>query len=173
MPVDSSFFKNKKNKGLYFGLWFLVLVCVLTWALFFYNSTIEKQNDHILSQIQQTETSIKNERKDKNIAAYHVYNLNKEVFDNLSDKSQVSKFVEHALRTMVRYDLVFENFSLSGDEITLNVSAESNDKWLAYSKIIKFLNEYNKSETSLFTLEQVENFTGQDNIKFPIRFTIK
>lgn len=149
------------------------MVCIATGGLFFYNSTVEAENDHILSQIQQTESSIKNERKDKNIAAYHVYNLNKEVFDNLSDKSQISKFVEHALRTMVRYDLVFENFSLNGDEITLNVSAESNGKGLAYAKIIKFLSEYNKSETSLFTLEQVENFTGQDTIKFPIRFTIK
>ena len=173
MAVDSNFYKQKQWKGLYYALGFLIIVVLITGWLFFFNNRLASEISDLKEQISQREDSIKDRRKDKNIETYYIYNRNESILEELAEKSQIPTFVEHALRTMVRYDLVFEGFSYSNWQISLNATSESNDKGLAHTKVSKFVNEYNKSESSLFELQWIENFSWQDNIRFPIIFTIK
>lgn len=173
MSIDSNFYKNKKTKSIYYALWFLIVTLLTTGGLFFYNNHVAAQNQQLLSQISQRQDSIKNLKQDKNIEAYYIYNLNQDILQDLADKSQISNFIKHTLSTMISYDMLFEGFTYNSWEIDLSASAESNAEGLAYTKVIKFLNEYNKNQRSLFVLEPVENFTGQDTINFPVTFTIK
>ncbi|GEM_PF-2520483 len=173
MTIEKEFFKKKKKKDMYLSLVFLLLVILSTVALFFYSGRVEAENISLLQQITERKSSIEKLREDKNIEAYYLYNLNRKVLDEMTKNSEISKFVEHSLRVMVRYDLIFENFTYNNGEVYLNAVSESNDRGLAYKKIIKFMNEYNKNETSLFHLEPINSFSGQDNIKFPVIFSIK
>lgn len=173
MAVDSNFYKQKKTKSIYWSLGLLLFVILGTWGLFFYNGFLEKENDQLVQDILQREKSIEDLRKDKNIEAYYIYNLSENILEDLYEKSQISDFVEHALRTMVRYDMTFEAFSYSNGEISLNGIAESNDEMVAYQKLAKFIDEYNKSETSLFELQNIDNFSWQNDIKFPMKFIVK
>lgn len=173
MAIDSNFYKQKQTRGIYFALGFLVLVIVGTGALFFYNIHLDAKNTELKQEISQREASIEELRKDKNIEAYYIYNPNKSILDTFTQQSQIPTFIEHTLRTMIRYDITFEDFSYEQGELRLNAIAESTDKGLAYSKIVKFLTEYNVNEASLFELQPIENFAWQDNIQFPVKFAVK
>ncbi len=173
MAIDSGFYKNKQKTGIYISIVFLVLVILVTAGMFLYNQKLETQIAQTDEQITERNNAIAERKKDPNIESYDLYELNKDTLDSMAERSDIPAFVEHALRTMVKYDLVFQDFNYNGGDISINAFAESNDKGLAYSKIVKFLNEYNKNESSLFILEQVENFTGQNEIQFPVTFTLK
>jgi len=173
MAADWKFYTQKKSKGIYYSFAFLLLIIVGTVGLFFYNTHLTEQNQELLSQISQRQNSIDALRQDKNIEAYYIYNLNQDILTNLWEKSQISTFVKHALSTMIGYDLTFESFTYNSGEISVNAVSESSDKGLAYTKVVKFLSEYNKNQRSLFELQPIENFTWQDSIKFPISFTVK
>jgi len=173
MAVDSKLYTQGKAKGIYYSFIFLILVILGTVGLYFYNNYLSEQNESLLSQINQRQSSIDALRQDKNIEAYYIYNLNQEILSELGEKSQISTFVKHALSTMIGYDITFDSFTYSNGEISMNVVSESSDKGLAYTKVVKFLNEYNKNQRSIFELQPVENFTWQDSIKFPISFIVK
>jgi len=171
--INANFYKKKKTRGIYFSIVFLLIVIVGTIALSFYNKNLDGENKNLLEEISTRETSIKKLKKNKNIEAYHIYNMNRKVLDTLAEKSKIPTFIEHILRTMIHYDLTFENFSYIDGGLTLGVIAKTNEKGLAYSKVIKFIDQYNKSKKWLFYLGEIENFSGQDSIKFQANFTLK
>lgn len=173
MAIDTNFYKQKKGRGIYYSSAFLVIAIITTVALFFYNRHIENENATLVSQVSQRNASIKELKQDKNIEAYHIYNLNQDVLKKLEHESQIARFIKHALSTMIQYDLAFEGFQYNAGTIDVNAIAESNEKSIAYAKVITFLSKYNLDEKSLFTLSAIENFSGQDSIKFPIKFEVK
>lgn len=173
MAIDSSFYKQKKSRSIYYALGFLILVILATGGLYFYNWHLQKSIGALEIQVYERENAIDNLRQDKNIEVYYIYNLNKKTFDSIYEGSQISSFVKHAMSTMIGYDLTFDGFNYNTNTITLNATAETNERSLAYTKVAKFLNEYNKNEKSLFVLQPVENFTGQDNIKFSVTFLLQ
>lgn len=111
MAIDSNFYKKKQARGVYFTLGFLLFVIVGTAALFFYNTYLDTKNTQLQQEISQRKLSIEELRKDKNIEAYYIYNLNKSILDTFTQQSQIPTFIEHALRTMIRYDVTFQDFS--------------------------------------------------------------
>ena len=159
MAIEKKFFEKKRARDVYLALIFLVFVCIVTGALFFYNRWIISENEILEQQITEREVSINKLNKKKDIEAYYIYSLNQKILDRMAQDSKISKFIEHTLKVMIRYDLVFENFSYSNGKINLSATSESNERGLAYTKIIKFMKEYNKNKASLFHLEPIQSFS--------------
>ena len=173
MPIDSKFYKQKKAKSFYYAIAFLIFVIVLTWALYIYNTTIVNQNTDLDTNISRLESSIEKLKNDENIKAYSLYSSNKNTFDDLTAKSQVSDFIRNVKKTLSRYWLELWSFNYSDGKILVKVSSESDTRSKAYEKIVKFLKNYRESEESMFMLENISWVTGQDKLSFNVTFVVK
>lgn len=190
MAIDNNFYKNKKLKDFYFSLWFLLFTLILTISLIIYNSGINNQNEEIKLQIEKIEEDIKvvESWEDYNsIVAYNLYKKNKWVFDLIARKSQIPTFIKHLRRTYINYNMKINGFSYSNWDLStkINIDTDTAEKtynyWverfsdmkLAYMKTINLLNLYNTTDSNLFVLDKVTQFSWYKNMSFNLVFKLK
>jgi len=173
MPLDSKFYKKKKAKSFYYAVWFLILVLVLTWGLYTYNSMLVNANTDLDTDIARIDASVDKLQNEENIKAYSLYSSNKNTFSELTTKSQVPAFVIHIKKALVNRWLDIWSFNYSNGRVTVKITSESDTTVQAYEKVVKFLNSYRQDESSLFTLENITSVTGQDKITFDASFVVK
>ena len=129
-------------------------------------------NEDTQTGITRLESSIDKLKADENIKAYSVYTANKQIFDQLSERSQVPKFITSVKKTLQNKSLNIDNLSYSNGVVSVRVEAASDDR-KAYAKLVKFLQDYRADESAIFDLGLVESVTGQEDLKFAIDFTLK
>lgn len=173
MALDINYYKKKDARSISLAFWLFISVAVLTLALFFYNSYLSKNNVRLETELKQMQTSIDELRKDKNIESYYLYSQNKASFEKLKKQSNITPIIEHLMSVMIRYDLVFNSFSYNEGKISLRAYSESSEWGLAYKKIVKFIDEYNMKEDSLFHIDSISEYTGHDKIEFPLSMKLK
>lgn len=171
--VDTKFYEKKKQRWLYISLWFLVFVVILTWGLLMYERKISNDLGALNQQISKIDTSIANIEADDQVQLYRMYQRNKWFFETLWYRSQVPLFITHLQKNFARYGLQVRGFDYRDASVSVDISTQTNESGYAYQKIIKFLREYAQDEKALFTLEQVDEFSGYDRINYRGTFNLK
>lgn len=172
MAVDLNYYKKKDIHSLYLSLAFLFFIVLGTVVLYFYNGYLANKNLSLEEQLLWIENSIAEIREEKDIQSYEIYSQNKAVFERMGKYSQISPMIEHLTWVMLKYDLVFKSFDYSDGEIELEAYSETIGTH-AYKKIVKFIDDYSILPEALFTLGEVNSYTGYDKIDFPLNFQLK
>ncbi len=171
--VSTDFFKKKKKTGVVLASVFALAAILLTWALYGYNMTLKNTNSDLISQANQLQTSIDEIRADPQIGVYALYERNKRFLSELEEQSQISSFVTHIKKTLMRYRAEPKGFSYSDGVVETEISTQSEDGTAAYQKLSRFIESYRADEDAMFTLLPLESFSGYDKIIAPATFELK
>lgn len=172
MAVDLNYYKKKDIHSLYISLGFLAFVILWTLGLFFYNGYMENKNITLEEKLTWIETSVTELRSEKDIQSYEIYSQNKAVFERMQKYSQISPMIENLTGIMLKYDLVFKSFNYSEGKINLEAYSETIGS-PAYKKVVKFIEDYEILPEALFTLGDINTYTGYEKIDFPLSFQLK
>ena len=172
--VDTKFYDKKKSTTFYVAIVFFVLVVVISWGLFVYNSQLENKNLELTNNINQIEKSIQAVESDPNIQAYSIFEKNQVFLENLSKQSEIPSFVSHLRKYFSISWLESSGFSYSAWMVSVDLSAQTNDNGYAYQKVVSFLRDYNAlGEEALFETQFIPSFDGYDRVNFTGEFKLK
>jgi len=172
MAVDLNYYKKKDIHGLYLSLGFFGVIIFITIALYFFNIYTNGKNEELQQKLTSLESSVSELKKDKNIESYYIYSQNTEAFAKLEKDSQVSAMIEHLTGIMLKYDLAFDSFQYSNGEVKLSTKTTS-ENLPAFKKVVKFVEDYSQRDDALFTVKGINEFTGYDQINFPLTLELK
>ncbi|MDA9129475.1 hypothetical protein N9J72_03325, partial [Candidatus Gracilibacteria bacterium] len=111
VTVDSKFYQKKKNSSFYVGVGFLAFTIIITIALYIYDTRIERENEELASEIVDFDTRIAEQRNDKNVQVYSIYEKNKGLLETLSARSEIPLFVSHLQKNFQKYELEGKGFN--------------------------------------------------------------
>ncbi|QFR38761.1 hypothetical protein A9Q91_00820 [Candidatus Gracilibacteria bacterium 28_42_T64] len=165
----------KKATNPYFSsLLFLVLVLVLTGAITFYNSILEKETLELRAQTQLYDQNIAEIEKEKKIQIFALLQANKKTMNSLEGRSQITKIINHIDFIQEKYHIRLIGFNLSSGKLETKALVESNETGIAYQKVGHFVKEYRKDSEALFELGFVDHVSGGENsMKFNVSFSLK
>ncbi|MBT3727139.1 hypothetical protein HOG21_05705 [bacterium] len=86
---------------------FLVIVLLLSFGLYFYNTHLEKEIVGVKGEIIKIESEMKDINDDKKIQIYTLLELNKEVINSYSKNNKVVSFINHLDTVKSKYSLNF------------------------------------------------------------------
>lgn len=164
---------SKKPRKNIASIAFLIAVIVSTFAMHFYNNSLETDIEKVKIEISTIEESIKDVQKDKKLQIYSLLQLNDKVIRWFKLMNKVPMYINHMNDIEVKYDLKFTSFSLSNLELITNIEIISDDKWIAYQKTRDFLKTYRTDPNALFKLDFVNQIQWMDQMKFKVSFQIK
>lgn len=173
MAIDHTFYTQKKNKGLYLSIFFFVAVIVSTVGIHFYNKYLDNINTELSNSVLHYDASIKEIKKDKRLQVYELLKMNEKTIAELSSRSNISSFIKYMKAIGSKYGVTFEGFNFSGGEIQTSAKVNSDDRGLAYAKLVNFVANFRKLEDRKFDLLFVNSILGHDSISFPTRFKLR
>lgn len=171
--VDTKFYEKKQKRILFLSLGFLVFVVCITAALFFYEKSVLGELEELEVNINQVEDSIKEIESNEQVQLYRMYQSNKVFFETLEYRSEIPLFATHLQKHLAKHWLQGKDFDFRDGELAMEVSAQTNDSWYAYQKIVTFMREYNQDEKALFTPSQINEFSGYDRVNYDATFILK
>ena len=171
--VDTNFYKEKKKSIFYFSLWFLFVSILVTILLYVYVSKIHDEILTMDTNIEQLDTSISELNSKPEIQIYNIYDRNKGILEKLAFESRITSFVSHFKKNFTKYNVLGEWFSYSNWEVSVAMSAKTNDGGYAYEKVVEFITWYNADEKAQFTLDTIGAFKWYDEIEFSWKFILK
>lgn len=171
--VDTNFYKEKKQSSFYLAIGFLVVVVCVTLLLYLYVSKLEKEVSSLESNIAQIDNSITELKNNPDIRAYNIYEKNRGLLEKLTYESRVTSFVNHFKKNFIKYGVNGRWFSYSNGNVSVEMSAETNDNGYAYEKVRRFLEWYKTDEKALFEMAPISSFAWYDEIKFSGQYSLK
>lgn len=171
--VDSNFYKKKKNWSFYVWVWFLTFTILITGGLYLFTTNVQAENQELLSQIADFDARITEERSDKNVQVYSIYEQHKGLLEQISKRSDIPLFVLHLKNSLQKYWLTGKWFSYNDGIVNMNIESETGKTEYAYQKIVSMLEEYALDENALFEVAGVTSFSGHDEISFSWEFQLK
>ena len=111
MAIDHTFYTQKRDKGLYASIFFLVLVVIGTVSMYFYNVYLDNQNTQLSNAVIHYDASINEIKKDKRLQVYELLKLNEKAITNLALKSNVSSYIKYLKAIGSKYGITFEGFN--------------------------------------------------------------
>ena len=173
----------KKNPRYYtISVVFLVLVAIITVALFAYKAIVASQNENNLSEITELKEVIAIMRGDENIQAYELYDANKKRLNELDYLSNIPLFHASVKNIWKDYNIDFTNFAYAKGNISVSANTKSDSSDEAYEKFEKFISDFRiKKEDAkdgeekefLFDLEFVRSFLGYNSVTTDLSFIVK
>lgn len=156
---------------------FLFFVIVLTWLLLAYKFMVEVKNDRYREELANIKMDIAERRKDKDVQAYELYEVNKNKLDALTYLSNVPLFY-NTIKTMGReYQVWFNDFSYTKGSVSVSTIAQSNSAREAYEKLRVLIWDYREEEgkwkESIYDLEFVKSFFWSTSISSNFNFLVK
>jgi len=173
MAIDQNFYADKKNKNLLYSGGFLWLIILISIGIFFYNSFLINQNRELEDQIVTHNASINEVKKDKKIQIKELVDMNKWVLLELEKKSDIVNYIKHLKLLNSKYGISLEGFDYAWWKIATTVKITSDERWVAYGKLIKFIEDYRLNKDALFDLLFVNTISGHDSIEFTANFKLK
>jgi len=152
---------------------FLVIVLLLSFGLYFYNTHLEKEIVGVKGEIIKIESEMKDINDDKKIQIYTLLELNKEVINSYSKNNKVVSFINHLDTVKSKYSLNFNWFNLSDKELITNIEVKSDKEKQAYQKTKDFIKNYRKDNSSLFDLDYINLVEWMEEMKYKVKFNIK
>jgi len=167
-------FVSSKNKMPVWAISFLVVVLLVTLGLFFYNYHLDNTNAELVTKIEERKSDIRELSKDDKLQVFALIESNKFSIDELTKRTDVTKYIMHLKAVAQKYDLVFEWFKLSQWTLKSSVIIESSEEWgIAYTKTIDFIKNYRSEKNWLFELNFINSIEWMDSMKFNVNFDIK
>jgi hypothetical protein len=173
MAIDHTYYTQKRDKGLYLSIGFLLVVILATVAMYFYNVMLDNQNTELSNSIIHYDASIADIKKDKRLQVYELLKMNEKTISALAAKSNVSMYIKYLKAIGSKYDITFEGFNYGSGEIQSAAKIASDERGLAYAKITNFISGFRKLEDRKFDLLFINNLVGHDSISFNTRFKLK
>lgn len=166
--------KIKKDKIPYFwSMSFLVLVILMTISLFLYNWSIVKDNSQLRTKVLELDSSILNIEKEDSFKVFSLIKSNRDTIDWLIERTKIVKYINHMQKIWEDYDLLFRWFKLSWLNLETWIILKSDWEWLAYKKLVNFIDNYRKDKDALFNLNFINRVSWYENIKINLNFSIK
>ncbi len=180
------------NKKSYKNIWwnafyyifsiFLAMLC-FTVVLYSYNNKAEEDNKTLKNKLDLVEKSISSLEGKEEIKVYKKYDDNRDYFDLLLIKSDVSRFMDHIETILSDNNLNFEGFNYSDGKISVWVISKSdtkdkmyNDAYktkLDYVKAHDFIDWYKSYKSAIFNMKDVNKFISWDDVRFNVIFELK
>lgn len=172
---------NKAYKSMYFSAWLFVLVLILNIWLYFYNSSLDSKIEGFNKEITTLENTIKEINNDDKVKLYTLIKTNKVFLDKYAYLSRVPEFINNIKELSNTFKVTFNGFSYSDSVLSTSVTAVDDGFSLWYQKAEKLIWSFrdkkvnNKVENNkqLFSLNFVDSFEWQNEMKFNINFKIR
>lgn len=172
--VDTKFYEKKKWSTFYGAIVFLICIVAWTWALYFYWDSIAQANEDLNRTLTQIDNSISELQENPGVQIYSIYSQNKVFLNRLSESSDIPSHIAHLRKNIAIHDVSAKWYNYSDGIATLELSAETDENWYAYQKVVDFLTAYRSlDEEAIFNIESISNFTWYDRITFSAEFTLK
>lgn len=170
---------NNKNIWLYISVWLFILILALNVWLYFYNNSLLSKVESYNKELTVLENNIKEINNDDKIKLYTLIKTNATFLEKYSYLSKIPEFINNLKKLWNIYKVSFKNFSYSNSIINTSVTAI--DDWTSfwYQKSQKLISNFRKNEQSkdknnqIFSLDFIDYFEWQNEIKFNINFKIK
>ena len=173
MSENSEIYKKGWKWGIFLSLSFMVIVIVISVLLFLYNGVLKKSNLVLKGEISDLEKSISEIQENKLVQSYNLISINKKSMDVLKRRSQIPQFIAHIDNISDEYDVEFKGFDYYNGSLTTSVKVDSSKEKLAYEWTVNFIKSYRNKDWTLFDLDFINNFLGQDKISFDIKLDAK
>ena len=173
MAIDHTYYTQRKDKGLYGSIFFLILVVISTGGLYFYNLYLDNQNTELSNAVIHYDASMNEIKKDKRLQVYELLKLNEKTIGKLAEKSNVTTYIKYLKYIGSKYDIIFEGFNYTNGEVESSAKVNTDDKGLAYAKLVNFISNFRKLEDRKFDLLFISSIIWHDSISFNARFKIK
>lgn len=155
------------NNVIIFPIILLVIVILSTIGIYWYNYSLEKENNKIYERLANIEKNIWILNKNENIRIYNLIQKNKKILTKLEKYSQITYFINSMEYIKKQYWLNFKWFNYSNWIISTKASA------LFYSSASKFIEEYRKDEKEIFNIWFISKVTGSRELSFDLKLEIK
>lgn len=168
---------NKGYTWMYVSVWLFVLVLILNIWLYFYNSYLSSKVESFNEDLIKLENNIKEVNNDDKVKLYTLIKTNAVFLDKYSYLSRIPEFINNLKKLWSIYRVSFKNFSYA--DSTLNTSVVAVDDWISfwYQKAQKLISSFrNNKQTKnnqIFSLDFVDYFESQNEMKFNVSFKIK
>lgn len=162
------------QSGKKWSLFLLASVILITVWFAVYNHFLTKDINKITAQITEHESRIETLEWEKSVYIYSLIKTHKKVLDEMDQRSMVTKYMDHLEKMKAHYDFEIRGFELSWWKISSKVTFNNNQLWLAYKKATRFISDYREDTSALLDLDFIPSVSStDDNIKFPVLFTLK
>lgn len=177
MAEISEIYNKKKFSSTFLNIIFLAFTIIIFLWLFFYNGSLEKNNNLVKNQIEEKVKSINSLKTNPLIKIAYLYEANKTTIMRLEKYSKIVDYIEHLKEIWDVYNLRIKWFSYNSWKLKANLYAldSSDRKTLAYEKLAKFISEYRNDSEALFDLwfiPRIDNNIG-DKEKIALNLTLK
>jgi hypothetical protein len=120
MAIDHTYYTQKRDKGLYLSIAFLLMVVVTTVGMYFYNVMLDNQNTELSNSIIHYDASISDIKKDKRLQVYELLKMNEKTISALA-YAKIVNFISGFRKLDDRkFDLLFINSVVGHDSISFN-----------------------------------------------------
>ena len=157
IKTQAKFYKKKKIDSFYLSIWMFIFILLLTWALYFYNLSLEKNISNLDNQIDLKTSALNNLKQDKNVIISKLYFANKNSIEKLNNYSQITTFIRHLYTLRREYNVDFKWFRYNLGKLSTIVIAESDSLWVNYDKTYNFINKYRKDPNAFFSLNLIKS----------------
>lgn len=166
---------SKKSSLSTWPIAFLLIVILATAWVAFYNHTLDKENNKILSDIRNREANIKELNSDPRIQIYSLLEANSFAFKELEKRNKITEYIKHLEWISNIYWMEFDWFNFSDWKVTTSARVNSTDDWaIAYEKTVRFIRNYRSSESALFNLNFISSIDWwADSMRFNLDFDLK
>lgn len=165
--------KQKKDWLWLFAWWLLTVSILLLIWLSVSNYLIWDKIDLLDEENKKIDNSIRALKENRSIQAYILDETNKKVIDELTKKSQITKYINHLRDIQNEYGVVFKWFNYSNWSITSQAVAYFSSDSLAPSRVSHFIKNYRTKSWALFDLWFINSFNWADSINFNVNFKLK
>lgn len=170
---------NKVYKWLYVSVWLFVLVLILNIWLYFYNSSLSSNVESLNKELTTLGNDIEKINSDDKVKLYILIKANVAFLDRYEYLSRIPEFINNLKELSKTYKVSFKNFSYSNSVIATQATALDDGLSLWYQKsqnLISSFRDNKKTENKndqIFSLDFIDYFEWQNEIKFNVNFKIK
>lgn len=173
MAIDHTFYLDKKNKNVFYSWIFVILIVIITVVLFFVNLYLEKANTMEKVEVTDIETSITTVKSDKRIQVKELVDLNQGLLQKMHDRSNIVAYVNHIREIKSKYGIALDGFNYANGKLALISKVNTDERGVAYAKLVHFIESYRKDPEAKFTLSFVNSVVGQDSMSLAVNFDVK
>lgn len=134
----------------------LIVVAIITWFIYYLNSSLVKQIEQWQNLISSYASQIENINKSPEIAAYDIVKNSSEQIKKEITDSQASIYVREMIKLWKTSKIVFSWFSFDWEKISTEAKAISrDDKTKAISIVSSFIKEFRTTKNAMFILDPI------------------
>lgn len=173
MAIDHTFYLDKKNKNIFYSWIFSVSIIFITLVLFFVNVYLEKANATKKGEVAVIEASILTVKSDKRIQIKELVDLNGGLLEKMHERSNIVAYVNHIREIRSKYGIALDQFNYANGKIEMSSKVNTDERWVAYSKLSHFITSYRQDPEAKFNLSFINSVTGQDSMSLAVNFSVK